>query len=110
MLRVNSVADDAGLALAHPERMWHGLPAHENTAKMAVPRFGFEPVAAKPQAKPDWLCFGFVFSGPKSGEFLIFTCHKRAYIHFEHFINWLCFGFVFDSDTDNILRDIEGVR
>jgi len=30
--------------------MWHGLPAHENTAKMAVPRFGFV-----------WVCFGFVF-------------------------------------------------
>jgi len=22
--------------------MWHGLPAHENTAKMAVPQIGFE--------------------------------------------------------------------
>jgi len=42
--------------------MWHGLPAHENTAKacpelvegMAVPQIGFE-------LGLFWLCFGFVF-------------------------------------------------
>jgi len=89
--------------------MWHGLPAHENTATvdpghcpgltklvLSMVEDDAGPVPAKPQAKPDWLCFGFVFDSAKRRLFDIFFLFQRAYVD----LVVLKIGFVLHKKVD----------